>query len=313
MAREVLTDDEGKATAVSYVDTATGREEQVRAKVIVLAASACETARLLLNSKSPRHPDGLANSSGAVGRYLTDTTGTTVQGQVPALEALPPYNEDGVGGTHVYVPWWLYGRKLNFPRGYHIEAWGGRDMPTYGFMSGIHKIQGGGFGKKLKDDYRRLYGSLVELSGRGEMVPNKDSYCELDPTVVDRWGIPVLRFHWKWSDQERNQARHMVDTSAEIIEAMGGRVIGRRPGREQEFGLKLGGEIIHEAGTTRMGTSPSTSVLNEWCQAHDCRNLFVADSGPFTSNAHKNMTWTILALSMRTSEHIVEERRKGSL
>jgi len=313
MAREVLTNHEGRASAVSYIDTATGREAEVRAKVVVLAASACETARLLLNSRSVRHPNGLANSSGAVGRYLTDTTGTSVRGQVPALESLPPYNEDGVGGTHVYMPWWLYDRKLNFPRGYHIEPWGGRDMPAYGFMCGIHEIQGGGYGKKLKDDYRRLYGSLLELSGRGEMVPNKDSFCELDPAVVDHWGIPVLRFHWKWSDDELNQARHMVSTCAEIIEAMGGRVLDRLPGREQDFGLKPGGEVIHEAGTTRMGASARTSVLNEWCQAHDCKNLFVADSGPFVSNAHKNMTWTILALSMRTSEHIAEGFRMGNL
>ena len=140
MAREVLTNDEGRATGVSYVDTATGATEEVRAKIVVLAASACETARLLLNSKSTRHPDGLANSSGAVGRYLTDTTGTSVQGHIPALEGLPPYNDDGAGGMHVYMPWWLDNQKLDFPRGYHIEPWGGRDMPGYGFMSGIHKL-----------------------------------------------------------------------------------------------------------------------------------------------------------------------------
>ena len=313
MAREVLTNDEGRATAVSYVETATGQEQQVRAKIVVLAASACETARLLLNSRSARHPDGLANSSGAVGRYLTDTTGSSIQGHIPALEALPPYNDDGAGGMHVYMPWWLDNRKLDFPRGYHIEPWGGRDMPGFGFMSGIHKLQGGGYGKKLKDDYRRLYGSVVGFSGRGEMLPNKDCYCEIDPSVVDRYGIPVLRFHWKWADSELNQARHMNETAARVIEAMGGKVVGNLPGKDKDYGLKLGGEIIHEAGTTRMGTSPRTSVVNEWCQAHDCKNLFVADSGPFVSNAHKNMTWTILALSMRTSEHIVDERKKGNL
>ena len=105
----------------------------------------------------------------------------------------------------------------------------------------------------------------------------------------------------------------MNETAARVIEAMGGKVVGKLPGKDKDYGLKLGGEIIHEAGTTRMGTSPRTSVLNEWCQAHDCKNLFVADSGPFVSNAHKNMTWTILALSMRTSEHILEERQKGNL
>lgn len=313
MAREVLTDAEGLATGVSYVDTATGQEKQVRARIVVLAASACESARLLLNSKSTRHPAGLANSSGTVGRYLTDTLGTGLGGQIPALEGLPPYNEDGVGGMHMYVPWWLDNKKLDFPRGYHIELGGGRHMPSYGFMGGIHRVQGGGYGQKLKDDYRRLYGSMVWFAGRGEMIPNEGSYCEIDPGVVDKWGIPVLRFHWKWSEHELHQARHMHQTFAEIIEKMGGRLTSPIPPRSADHGLKVGGEIIHEAGCTRMGASPRTSVLNEWCQAHDCKNLFVADSGPFVSNAHKNMTWTILALSMRTSEHIASERNKGNL
>jgi choline dehydrogenase-like flavoprotein len=313
MAREVITNGEGLATGVSYLDTATGQEQQVRARVVVLAASACETARLLLNSKTARHPDGLANSSGAVGRYLTDTTGVSVGGQIPALESLPSYNEDGVGGMHIYMPWWLDNKGLDFPRGYHIEPGGGRGMPGFGFMHGIQGVTGGGYGKKLKDDYRRLYGSFVGFSGRGEMIPNKNSYCEVDPHVVDRFGIPVLRFHWAWSDYELSQARHMQQTMAEIVETMGGKLQGRLPGREQDYGLKLGGEIIHEAGTTRMGTNPRTAVLNEWCQAHDCANLYVADSGPFVSNAHKNMTWTILALSMRTSEHILDERKRGNL
>jgi choline dehydrogenase-like flavoprotein len=313
MAREVLTNDEGLATGVSYVDTATGQVREVRARIVVLAASACESARLLLNSKSTRHPNGLANSSGTVGKYLTDTLGTGMGGQIPALEAQPSYNQDGVGGMHMYIPWWLDNKKLDFPRGYHIELYGGREMPGWGFMNGIQWTQGGGYGAKLKEDYRRLYGSFVWLAGRGEMIPNEGSYCELDPSVVDKWGIPVLRFHWKWSEHELNQARHHNDTFAEIIGKMGGRLSGTKPPRTADHGLKAGGEIIHEAGCTRMGDNPRTSVLNKWCQAHDAKNVFVADSGPFVSNAHKNMTWTILALSMRTSEHIAEERNKGNL
>jgi choline dehydrogenase-like flavoprotein len=313
MAREVLTNDEGLATGVSYVDTATGQVREVRARIVVLAASACESARLLLNSKSTRHPNGLANSSGTVGKYLTDTLGTGLGGQIPALEGQPSYNQDGVGGMHMYVPWWLDNKKLDFPRGYHIELYGGREMPGWGFMNGIQWTQGGGYGAALKEDYRRLYGSFVWLAGRGEMIPNEGSYCELDPSVVDKWGIPVLRFHWKWSEHELNQARHHNDTFAEIIDKMGGRLSGTKPPRTADHGLKAGGEIIHEAGCTRMGDNPRTSVLNRWCQAHDAKNVFVADSGPFVSNAHKNMTWTILALSMRTSEHIAEERNKGNL
>jgi choline dehydrogenase-like flavoprotein len=313
MAREVLTDAEGLATGVSYVDTATVRERQVRAKIVVLAASACETARLLLNSRSTRHPDGLANSSGTVGRYLTDTTGAGVSGYIPALMDGVPHNEDGVGGMHLYMPWWLDNRKLDFPRGYHIEFGAGRGLPGYGIMGGIQRWNGGGYGKKLKDDYRKYYGSVMHFAGRGEMVPSPDCYMDIDPVTVDKWGIPVPRFHWKWSDHELNQVRHMQETFRTIIETMGGTPLDTMPGRDSGYGIKEGGEIIHEVGTTRMGTSPRTSVVNERCQAHDVKNLFVADGGPFVSNADKNVTWTILALAMRTSEGIAEARRKGEL
>jgi choline dehydrogenase-like flavoprotein len=312
MAREVTTDAEGRATGVSYVNTADGREYRVRARIVVLAASACESARILLNSRSARHPDGLANGSGAVGRYLTDTTGTHVSGYFPQLMEGTPHNEDGTGGLHLYVPWWLDNRKLEFPRGYHIEFWGGRGMPDSGTMGDIHRWNGGGYGKALKDDYRRFYGATLGFSGRGEMIPNEHSYCELDPAVVDKWGIPVLRFHFKWSEHERKQVRHMRETFAGLIEAMGGTVLKPLPG-EPEPGISIGGEIIHEVGTTRMGDSPRTSVLNRNCQAHEVPNLFVADGGPFVSNADKNPTWTILALAMRTSRFIAEERRKGNL
>jgi choline dehydrogenase-like flavoprotein len=145
------------------------------------------------------------------------------------------------------------------------------------------------------------------------MIPNEDSYCEIDPQLVDRWGIPVLRFHFKWSPHELRQVLHMQETFRELIEELGGTPFKPMPGPEQGYGISKGGEIIHEVGTTRMGDSPATSVLNRYCQAHDLRNLFVADAGPFVSNANKNPTWTILALAMRTSEYIVEQRRRGEL
>src|SRR6184192_619133 len=187
MAREVTTGEDGLATGVSYVDTNDRRDYAVRARIVVLAASACETARLLLNSKSARFPDGLANSSGVVGRYLTDSTGLSVSGHVPKLANGVPHNEDGVGGMHLYMPWWLDNKKLDFPRGYHIELGGGRrSVPTFGFMGNIERYNGvGGYGKALKNDYRKFWGSAVSFSGRGEMVANDDCYCEIDPRVVD--------------------------------------------------------------------------------------------------------------------------------
>ena len=314
MARAVTTDRSGLATGVSYIDKNDGTDKHVRARVVVLAASACETARLLLNSESSLFPDGLANSSGMVGRYLTDSTGTDVAGFIPRLMDNVPHNEDGVGGGHIYMPWWLDNRDLDFPRGYHIEVWGGRGMPGYGFMGGIHRYpNGGGYGQQLKDDYRRYYGAVVGFSGRGEMIPNVDSYCEIDPDTVDQWGIPVLRFHFKWTDREHLQVKHMQETFRELITAMGGTPFGSMPTAENGYGILPGGRIIHEIGVTRMGDTPRTSVVNRYCQTHDVKNLFIADGGPFVSQADKNPTWTLMALAMRTSEYTAEERNKGNL
>src|SRR5215213_8084815 len=286
MVREVVLGPDGMATGVSYVDRKTLADTQVRARVVVLAASALETARLLLNSKSTQFPQGLANSSGTVGKYITDTTGSDVSGFIPSMMDHVPHNEDGVGGMHVYMPWWLDNRKLDFPRGYHIEVWGGRGQPGYGILEDIHRYpSGGGYGKQLKDDYRRYYGATIGFSGRGEMIPNDDSYAELDPDVVDRWGIPVLRFHWKWTDHELNQVKHMQETFRALIAEMGGTVFTPMPSKEDGYGIAAGGRIIHELGCTRMGGDARSSVVNSNCQAHDCRNLFVADGGPFVSQA----------------------------
>src|SRR5690606_1423450 len=177
MAREVTVDASGRATGVSYIDRTTGADEHVRARIVVLAASACETARILLNSRSSRFPDGLGNSSGHVGKHLNDTTGTSVAGFFPQLVDSVPHNEDGVGGMHMYMPWWLDNSKLDFPRGYHVEFGGGRRVPGYGFMGGIHNYPGGGgYGAQLKEDYRRYYASTIGFAGRGEMVSNDRSY-----------------------------------------------------------------------------------------------------------------------------------------
>ncbi|MHB8502170.1 MAG: GMC family oxidoreductase [Candidatus Acidiferrales bacterium] len=313
MAREVILGKDGKAEGVSYIDKATRAERRVNARAIVVAASACESARLLLNSKSPQFPDGLANSSGAVGRYLTDSVGSDGWGIIPRLEKMPPHNHDGVGGMHMYIPWWKFDRKNAFPRGYHIEFGGGRDMPGIGeFGDLLHEEEG--YGLTLKRRARETYGIGIGLSGRGEMIPNPDTYCEIDPSVVDKWGIPVLRFHFKWSDYELRQAQDMQETFRAIIEAAGGEyktktsIHGQYP-----FGITEGGKIIHEVGTVRMGADPKTSVLNGFCQAHDVKNLFVTDGAPLVTNPDKNPTLTIMALAWRASEHLLDEAKKGNL
>lgn len=324
MAREVTTNENGLATGISYVNKEDLQEYQVKGRTVILAASACETSRLLLNSKSDRHPNGLANSSNVVGKYLHDSTGSAVGGVLPQLFGRKRYNEDGVGGMHIYSPWWLDNKKMDFPRGYHIEYWGGMGQPSYGFGFGMQGLNGkypvngktkeaGGYGASLKEDARYFYGANVGMAGRGEAIAYEHNYCEIDPNVVDKYGIPVLRFNVKWSSHEINQAKHMQETFQEIMHKMGAVITWGLAGPETNYGLETPGRIIHEAGTARMGNDPKSSALNKWSQAHDCKNLFVADGAQFVSQADKNITWTILALSMRASEYLIEEMKKQNL
>ena len=248
MVREVTVDTTGRATGVHYIDKTTRTDRVATADVVVLAASACESARILLNSKTALFPDGLANDSGLVGKYLMDTVGAGVSGQIPALENLPRHAEEGASAMHLYMPWWLYseqlGGELDFARGYHVEFGGGQRMPGYGAFSGLEPLTEGAYGQRFKEECRRYYGSFMYFDGRGEMIPNEDSYCEIDPEVVDEWGIPVLKFHWKWSDHELNQAVHMQQTFAEIIEAMGGRVLSAVQ-TDGARAIAAPGQIIH--------------------------------------------------------------------
>jgi choline dehydrogenase-like flavoprotein len=322
MVREVLADKNGLATGVSYVNKEDLQEYTVKAKVVILGASSCETARIMLNSKSSAYPNGFANSSGLVGRYLQDSTGASQSGILPQLMDRKRFNEDGTGTIHIYAPWLLDNKKLNFPRGYHIEFGSGMKMPGYGFGSTAPQLNGllpgrdgkmkpaGGYGLSLKDDYRRFYGIQFGMAGRGVGMARYDNYCEIDPNIVDKYGIPVLRFHYKWTSDEINQARHMQETFSTIIDKMGGISTSPQHGEHDMWGLEAPGRIIHEVGTARMGTDQKKSVVNKWCQAHDCKNLFIVDGAPTVQQSDKNATWTILALSMRTAEYILEQKQK---
>lgn len=314
-ARVITVGKDGLATGVLYINKETGKEERVSAKAVVVAASSGETVRILLNSKCEQFPDGLANSSGLVGKYIMDTVGTGMGGQVPILENIPPHNEDGAGGSHAYAPWWLYQEqlagKLGFARGYHIEMGGTRGMPSAAnpIPSAIFS---GHYGSKLKQEIRRYYGSYVYYTCRGEMIPNDDCFAELDPRVKDKWGIPVVRWHWKWSEHELRQVEHARKTFAGLIEEMGGTVNGKWdiPGIQT---INQGGNIIHEVGGTIMGADAASSVCNQWNQTWDIKNLFIGDGAPFASNADKNPTLTIMALAWRAADYLAEQARKGAL
>ena len=316
MVREVAVNAQGRATGVHYIDRTTRLDEHVSARVVIVAASALESARILLNSKSGLFPDGIGNGSGLVGKYIMDTVGAGVGGQIPALENTPAHNTDGASAMHMYMPWWLYQEqargRLDFARGYHIEFGGGRRMPGFGFMGGLAPFTEGSYGTQFKEDCRRYYGSFMGFDGRGEMIPNDDCYCEIDPAGVDQWGIPTLEFHWKWSEHELNQARHMQHTFAGIIDAMGGTVTGTVH-EDGARAIAAPGQIIHEVGGVIMGADPRRSVLNQYCQSWEVENLFVPDGGCFVSNADKNPTLSIMAIAWRSSDYIVQQLTSRSL
>lgn len=315
MAREVVLDSQGRAAGIHFIDKKTGKEEFVAARAVILGASTCETTRILLNSRSNRFPQGLGNSSGHLGRWLTDSVGSSLGGQIPALENMPLHNEDGTSSMHMYAPWWPWkdqlAGKLGFPRGYYMAWSGGRGMPGMGTASGGISMAGDVFGSALKVAARRYFGSFVDLHARGEMIPNEKCFMELDPDKKDQWGIPVPRFHFQWSDYELKQAAHMQKTFAEMIEAAGGKA--RTPEKDGAKAITAGGSVNHELGTTRMSARREDGVTNSFGQLWDCPNVIVADGGVFTSGPYKNPTLTILALAWRACDHLLEEMKKGNI
>lgn len=316
MVREVTIDSQGRATGVTFIDKNTGKEEHVAGRAVVLGASSCETARILFNSRSARFPQGLGNSSGHLGRWLTDTTATNLGGRIPALENMPLHNEDGVSGMHLYAPWTpdrqKSATKQGVPRGYYMAWGGGRTMPGLGSLGNAVGLAGDAYGKKLKSELRHYYGSFVDVSARGEMIPNADSFCELDPERRDRWGIPVLRFQFKFSEHEIKQVEHAQRTFAEIIEGAGG-ILSKPPETDGRKVMATGGSVNHEMGVARMSATPQEGVTNGWNQVWDCPNVIVADGAAFVSNPFKNPTHTILALAWRACDHLLKGVKDGSI
>lgn len=314
MAREVTIDAQGRATGVHFIDKQTGKEEHVAARAVILGASACESGRILLNSRSARFPQGLGNGSGHLGRWLTDSTGSNLGGQIPALENMPLHNEDGTSSMHLYAPFSeaqaRTAKAMGAPRGYYMAWGGGRQMPN---MSTATPAQIGElYGAKLKAEARRYFGTFIDLHARGEMIPNERSFMELDPERKDRWGIPVPRFHFEWSDHEVAQVAHMQKTFVEMIEAAGGKPHNPPPADARKV-MTAGGSVNHEIGVTRMSARAEDGVTDSFGKLWDCPNVLVADGGVFVSNPYKNPTNTILALAWRQAEHLLSEMKRGTL
>jgi choline dehydrogenase-like flavoprotein len=310
MVYEVVLDATGKATGVRYIDKASGQHKEAKGRVVVIAASTGETARILLNSKPNGRSEGVSNSSGQVGRNLMDTVGSSVNAYFPQLEGRPRYNEDGAMGLHAYIPFWDYKRiasgEVDTPRGYHVEIGGSFGDPGMGAGGGLD-----GYGSSLRADVKRRYGSRINFTQRGEMIPNAKSFCEIDTNTKDKFGIPVLKFSFAWSEHELNQVKHFQTAMKELIDKLGG-TLAAEPA-EPTKAISKGGEIIHEVGTARMGKDAKDSVVNQYGKSWDVDNLYMTDGSVFVSKAHKNPTLTIMALAMRSSENIAARLRSGEL
>jgi choline dehydrogenase-like flavoprotein len=305
--RVLLDPKTGKARGVEFIDTNNKLSYEAHAKVVVLGAGAMAPTRILLNSKMRHHENGLANASGVLGHYLMDNfKAGFVSGFLPNLKATEVFNDDGAGGGHIYIP-----RHTNIKGGRKISALRGWQ---YQPNSGAHIFPGfsrsiGGFGSDFKKRVREQYPAMVSLAGFGECLPDFDNYCEIDPAgLKDRYGIPQLRFHAKWRDNELKMATAMYDTAEELLHAAGAEII--------PYNRTLPpppGDATHEVGTARMGNDPKTSVVNKFNQAHEVKNLFVVDGASFVSCPEKNCTLSIAAASWRASEYLAEELRKGEL
>lgn len=303
VAREITVDPQtGKASGVSFVDSQTMQEYTVRAKVVVVAASTLESARLLLLSKSRQYPNGLANSSGNVGHnFCEHVMGPFIIGRARNLVGKPPTLDDGRPGDF-YIPRFrnLAEKHPKFIRGYGFEGGSGSRMFPHG-------TDARGFGAAFKEEIRKNQGAYVAMGGFGEVLSRYENYIDLDPVVKDKWGIPAARFHYKFGDNEHRMVEDMKETQQEMFEAAGFETIFASDRVLTE------GWSIHELGTARMGGDAKTSVLNQFQQSHDVKNLFVVDGSAFPSASCQNPTWTIMALCWRSCDYLADQLAKNNL
>jgi choline dehydrogenase-like flavoprotein len=246
--------------------------------------------------------DGLANSSGVLGHYVMDQiSGAGVSGFLPVLKGAGIRNDDGKA-SGLYIPNFSnVGRPSDkFIRGYAMSASGGALQFPH-FATGL-----AGFGSDYKKQVKHLYPAFarVWLSG-GEMLPRKENFVELDPEVKDAWGIPVLRISCTHSDNERKMYRDFFDRAQELFRAAGGEIT------DATAHLNVPGSLIHEVGSCRMGSDPKTSVLNSFCQTHDIGNIFVFGGGCFVTTGDKHPTLTMMALTARGCDYLIDKVKGG--
>jgi choline dehydrogenase-like flavoprotein len=307
-ARKILVDKDGLVSGVSVVDRATGREEEIYARIVVVCCAAIESPRLLLNSACEKHPNGLGNSNDMVGRYLS---GHITAGAISYLKDLIGKDTfSGDGATdHAYIPRFnqARGQARGQSRGKrdYVGGWGMQmNYVTWRWPHHAKSIEG--FGSAYKKRVRELHPAMFQIGAWGKVEHRADNRVTVDPKKVDKFGIPIPVVQFNWGENDLNLFRDMRESVMEVLDACGAETVINRDERP-------GGFASHEVGTCRMGKDPKTSVLNSYCQSHEIKNLFVVDGSCFTSFSEKNPTLTIAALAVRSARHIAELRRRGEL
>ena len=289
-----------KAQGVTFVHRATRETKQVRGKSVILCAQALESTRILLNSSTREHSKGLANSSGLLGHYLMDhVVGGGASGRFDDLKvspnANPPHRPNGIYLVRFRnTP--ATGKHPHFIRGYGFQ---GGSSPEFNMSApGI----GADYKKAVKVGTYE-----VSLGAFGESLANFDNFCEIDPNLNDAWGIPALRISMVHGKNEAALMRDAGVTAAEMLEAAGATDV------HLTTGVEMPGMAVHEVGTARMGSDPKKSVLNAFCQSHDVNNLLVTDGSCFVSSACQNPTLTMMAITVRACDHLVERFRRNEV
>lgn len=302
----ILTDEKGRARGVQYFDRRTGAERQALAKVVVVGASCVDSTRILLNSKSSRHPNGIGNGSDVIGRYLCEQIRLNHYGYFPQLEGAATRNDRGIGGEHIYTPRFNHreGHRRDYLRGFGIQFWN-TGASASGAHTGSRRIPG--FGVELKKAIKRRHPAWFEIHPFGEVLPYAHNRITVDESRVDRFGVPLPKIDYRIGDNERKMTEHMADTVEEIVKAAGGVLVDYRRGQ-----LDAMGSAIHEHGTCRMGADPKRSALNAFNQMHEVKNVFVVDGSSFPNASEKNPTLTILAISWRATDYLAEEIKRGT-
>jgi len=303
IAKNILTDADGRAAGVAYIDRASRQEYEVRGRAVVVAASCIESARILLNSKSRHWPDGIANSSGQLGRNLCDHLyATTASGYLPQLLGQPSFPDNVSANAIAWMPRWQNLKNAHdeaFIRGYSVYPDGGcSEFPSY-----YDRIEG--FGSSFKRGIKRRYPTPVSFTVQAPTLPSAKNFVELDANGKDSFGIPLARIHFEWGDNELKMFQHAKQISAEVFRAAG--AVLEYSADEPE----MPGYSLHETGTCRMGNDPKQFVTNRFGQTHDVDNLYVCDASIFLNCTDKTTTLSILAFALRTSEYLVEQFRCG--